>query len=158
MDDKPTADEIARWDRWFAIEMNGRAWTLVEKAVRSPLEDEEMLHAAHAAALHWSRVGSESNRARADMLLGQVHALLGNGSLAMHYARRSHDFTASRESPDWELAFVHAVLANAARAAQDAPLYAEEYRIAKKLGGAIADSEDREIFERTFALLPAPAA
>ncbi len=26
----PSPEDIARWDRWFAMGMNNRAWTLVE--------------------------------------------------------------------------------------------------------------------------------
>ena len=57
MYNQPTAEDIARWDRWFAVEMNNQAWSLVENPGRTPAETEDMLHAAHAAALHWKCVG-----------------------------------------------------------------------------------------------------
>jgi hypothetical protein len=156
MSQQPSAEEIARWDRWFAMEMNNRAWTLAETPGLTPAEEEEMLHAAHASVLHWSRVGTESHKARADMLLGQVHALLGDGAPALRYARRSHEYIASHASPDWEIAFSHAVLANAAHAAHEFSLYDREYALAKRLGAEISDAEEKEIFERTFARVPAP--
>ena len=138
------------------MEMNNHAWTLAEKPDPTPAEEEEMLHAAHASALHWSRVGGESNRARADMLLGQVHALLGHGALALRYARRSHEYILAHASPGWEIAFSHAVLANAAHAAHEVSLYEAEYSLAKRLGADITDAGEKEIFGRTFARLPAP--
>ena len=156
MAQEPSPEEIARCDRWFAVEMNNRAWTIAENPARTSAEAEEMLHAAHAAALHWSRVGTERNKAAADMLLGQAHAVLGHGSQAMQYAHRSHEFITAHESPDWEIAFVHAVLANAARAAGENALYATEYALGKSLGETIADNEDKEIFENFFAQIPAP--
>jgi len=61
MANEPSLDEIARWDRWFAVEMNNRGWELAEQAERTPEETEEMLHAAHAAAMHWARVGTDLN-------------------------------------------------------------------------------------------------
>jgi hypothetical protein len=158
MAQEPSADAIARWDRWFAMQMNNRAWAIAENPARTPAEAEEMLDAAHAAALHWRRVGTDRNKAAADMLLGQVHAILGHGPLAMRYARRSHEFITSHESPDWELAFANAVLANAARAAGDTALYKTQYALGKSLGEAIADDEDKEVFDRFFALIPAPEA
>ena len=115
-----------------------------------------MLHAAHASALHWSRVGSELNKARADLLLGQVHAVLGNGSMAMFYARRSYEYITSHDSPDWEIAFAHAVLARSAYAAKDMSLHAEYYAGAKELGDAIVDARERDVFQRTFIQLPRP--
>jgi hypothetical protein len=156
MSHEPSADEIARWHRWFAAEMHNRTWTLAETRERTPAEDEEMLLSAHAAALHWGQVGTALNKNRAAMLLGHVLALCGNGAQAMLFARRSCDYIMSHESPDWEIAFAHAVLANAARAAGDAALYSEQYALAKSCGEAIADPEEKEIFERSFNLLPVP--
>jgi hypothetical protein len=156
MAQEPSPEEIARWDRWFAIEMNNRAWAIAENAARTPAEQEEMLDAAHAAALHWSRVGTDRNKVAADMLLGQAHALLGRGSLAMQYARRSHGYITTHESPDWEVAFAHAVLANAARVSGEGALYSKQYALAKILGKAISDPEEKEIFEKSFTRIPAP--
>lgn len=153
---EPSIEDIARWDRWFAIQMNNRAWDLADKPARTMAEDEEMLDAAHAAAAHWSRIGNDLNRARADLLLGHAHALLGHGSPAMLYARRGYAFVTARESPDWEMALAHAVLANAAHAAREATLHRTEYALAKSLADAIADPEDREIFERSFARIARP--
>ncbi len=138
------------------MEMNNRAWAIAENRARTSAEEEEMLHAAHGAALHWSRVGTDRNKAAADMLLGQVYAVLGHGAPAIRYARRSHEYITSNESPDWEIAFAHAVLANAARAAGETALYETEYALAKRLGESIADNEDKEIFENSFARIPSP--
>ena len=91
------------------------------------------------------------------MLLGLVHALAGNGTLAMLYARRSHEYATSHACPDWELALAHAVLAHAAYSANEAPLYLTHYALAKTLGDSIADSGEREVFRRTFNQLPIPA-
>src|SRR5512146_1896119 len=109
-----SSDDVAVWHRRFASECNNRAWQLAEAASRTAAEDAEMLDAAHAAALHWRAVGTELHAARATMLLAQVHALLGHGALALPYARASFAFVTSHESADWEVAFAHAILANAA--------------------------------------------
>jgi hypothetical protein len=150
---EPTPEEIAERHRRFAVEMNGIAWDHAERPERTAAEIEEMIHAAHAAAIHWSSIGTELTRARADMLLGQAYAQAGEGKQAMFYARRCQDYFAAHETKDWEIAFVHGVLANAARAAGDEALYAEHYAMATKLREVIADSEDREIFDRTYNLI-----
>lgn len=153
-----TPEDIRQFDRWFAVESNNLAWELSELPKLSPANADKMLHAAHAAAFHWSRVGTELNLARADLLLGQVYALLGNGALAMKYAQPSFNYLTGIESPDWEVAFAHAVLAHAAYVAEDLPLYIEHHSIASTLGEVIADPGDQEIFQRTFRRIPAPAA
>lgn len=153
---KPTADELDRAHRAFAVEYNNRAWALSEKIDRTDTEDDDMLHMAHAAALHWRHAGNALNDARAQMLLAHVHASLGHGDLALRYARPSHAYLTSIDSPDWEIAFSHAVLAHANRAADRPAEHREHWAIARRLGDAIADAEDRAIFDATFRTIPPP--
>ena len=115
-----------------------------------------MLNAAHAAAFHWAKVGTELHQARAKMLLGHVYAALGAGQTALKYAQQSHNYLEANEPPDWELAFTHAILAHAAHAAGETALHQEHYTKAHQLGLAIADPEDRAIFFVTFDRMPAP--
>jgi hypothetical protein len=147
-------DELRKLHKHFAIECNNRAWRLSEAPRRGAPEDREMLDAAHAAAFHWSKVGTELHAARAEMLLAHVHALLGHGSLAMGFARSSFDFLAARDTPAWEVAFAHAVIANAAAASRDRATHATHYARAKSLGAALGD-EDRAYFDATFRTVPA---
>lgn len=151
-----TPEEIARSHRWHAIECNNLAWRLSDLPGRTPVQDDEMLNAAHASAFHWSVVGTELNQARATMLLGHVHAALGSGDAARRYAQSSYDYLAAHDPPDWEIAFAHAILAHAAFAAGDAALHQQHYARAQELGEAIADPEDKEIFSNTFRFIPAP--
>ena len=145
-----------KWQRRFAVEFNNRAWRLSESQARSEAEDAEMLSAAHAAAYLWAQVGTPHNVALADMLLGHVHALAGHPGLALKHARTSYDFVMANDSADWEVAFAHAVLAHAAAAGGDAAVHREHYSKAKALGEALADEEDRDIFNATFRQIPAP--
>lgn len=156
MHDAVPPEELAKWTRWFAVECNNRAWRLAESLERTEEEDQEMLHSAHAAALHWSKVGTALHNARAQMLLGHVHALLGDGRGALPYARQAFDFVLSRDSAPWEVAFAHAILANAAWAAGDRPLHAKHHEIANALGTALSDPEERAIFESTIRVVPRP--
>jgi hypothetical protein len=154
--ERPSTDEIAKWQKWFAVACNNRGWELIEQPQRTLSETHEMLHAAHAAAWHWARVGTGLNEARANMLLGMAHALGGDGPLALRYATSAFNYFNEHDAPDWEQAFVHATLAAAARSAGNHDLHAEHYREAARLGDAIADPEDREIFQRTFLQVPKP--
>jgi hypothetical protein len=148
--------EPDKWQRHYAIEFNNRAWRLSEAPSRSEAEQTEMLSAAFAAAYLWAQVGTPSNVALADMLLGHVHALAGHTALALKHARASYDFVIANDGADWEVAFAHAVLAHAAAAAGDAALQREHYAKAKAQGEALAEAEDRDIFNATFRRIPAP--
>ncbi|TMH68169.1 MAG: hypothetical protein E6H57_11405 [Betaproteobacteria bacterium] len=156
MSDAPAPEELEKWHKWFAVECNNRAWRLAEQASRTPAENEEMLHCAHAAALHWAKVGTEVHHARAAILLGQAHALIGDGKSALQYAREAFAYVSEHESPAWQVAFAHAVLANAAAANDERSLHSTHYARAKALGGALTDDEERTIFEATFRTVPAP--
>ena len=154
---RPTDLDPASWHRHFAMEANNRAWALAEQATRSADEAREMLGVAHASAWHWAAVGTELHRMRATMLLAQVHALLGDAPRAWEYASRMRAFFLEQpDTPDWELAFTHAIYANAAHAAGRAAEHRGAWRQAREALDAIADAEDRAIVEKTFAQVPRP--
>ena len=151
----PTDVEPASWHRHFAAEANNRAWELAELPQRDAAQQVEMLDVAHAAAWHWAAVGNELNRMRSTMLLAQVHALAGDGGRALAYATQMRQFFLARpDTPDWELAFAHAIFAYAAHAAGQKQLHAEAYRLAQQALEAIADDEDRDIVMKTFTQVP----
>ena len=89
MPSPPEPNDINAWHKWFGIECNNLAWTLSEKPLRSAAEDTELLALAHSSAFHWGKVGTELNKTRGHMLLGQAYAVTGIGSLAMKYSQIS---------------------------------------------------------------------
>ena len=144
------------WHRHFAALANDRAWTLAEQR-NDGRDDAELLAAAHASAWHWDAVGTPLQRLRARMLLAHVHALVGHGATALVLAGdMRREFLAGPDTPDWELALVHAIHAHAAHAAGDAQAHAESYRRADAALAAIADDDDRELVTRTFRQVPVP--
>lgn len=151
----PEDTDATSWHRYFAMQSNNRAWALAVQD-RSEAEDMEMLDAAHASAFHWNVAGDEIHRMRAGMLLAEVHALLGLGQTAFDHAERMRDFFLDRETPDWELAFVHAIHAHAAAIVGDADGHEASYAEAERAIEAIADPEDRRIVLETFDQVPSP--
>jgi len=158
MDEKPTAEETARWQRRLASQANNRAWTLTEATSRTPEEDEEMLQAAHAAMYFWRIVGNDKNRAHAAQLLAHVYALLAVPSAATHYMKQSQPLFFAEGAEAWEVALAHAVAANVAAAAKDAAAHRKHYAKAFELVAKLPEPEDREILEATLRILPAPGA
>ena len=143
------------WHKRFAASCNNRAWELSVQP-RTRAQDREMLDLAHASSWHWSQVGTELNRMRAQMLLAEVHALLGMGTSSVVLAEEMRDYFLGRESEPWERALTHAICAHAAYAANRP----EEHRRAHGEAAAalrdIADEEDRKIVAQTFGLVPTP--
>lgn len=158
---EPTASLVEalardRWHRAVAVDCNNRAWALSVQA-RTPEQDLEMLTAAHASAFHWAHVGTELNRMRATMLLAEVHALLGHGPTALGLATAMRRYFLERtDTPDWELAFTHAIHAHAAHAAGDAGTHRAAHAEARRALDAIAGAEDRRIVAQTLDRVPPP--
>ena len=118
-----------------------------------------MLKAAQAAAQEWQKNGDELERARGAILLGQVYALLGDGKQALQYAREAFAYVSEheKETPPWQVAFAHAVMANAAAANGESSLHKTHYQRAKTLGSELTDDDERALFEATFRTVPVPA-
>jgi hypothetical protein len=153
---QPETADLSQWQRFFAMQGNNRAWKLAA-AARDAAGTADMLDAAHASAWHWKAIGTEHHRMRAHMLLAEVHALLGHGATAMGYATQMHGYFLGRnDTPDWELAFTHAIHAHAAHAAGDLDAHRSSYRLAEAAVGSIKDEEDRAIVLETFRNVPRP--
>ena len=50
--------------RQLAVDLFNHVWTLIETPDRTPMQDDEMIHAAHASRYHWGEVGKPQNLAR----------------------------------------------------------------------------------------------
>jgi len=124
----PTFDLHAA-HRWFAIEANNLAWSLVELATRTADEAERMLDAAHAARHHWFVVGTPLHQLRAEILLATAHALAQSDHAARH-AERAIRLAASESITAFDRASLHgsasmalAAIGNASAAAHQRDLY-----------------------------------
>lgn len=157
MSEKPTPEDIARWQKRLASQANNRAWTLAEQPSRTAEEDDELLHAAHAAMCFWSIVGNERNKAHATLLLAHVYATLELAEPASRYwAAAEPAFLAESVEP-WEQALAHAVAANVAAARKDVLAHQEHFRKATEQVAALSNPEERAILEATLRVLPVPA-
>jgi nicotinamide mononucleotide (NMN) deamidase PncC len=153
---QPTDSDLQDWHKRFASSANNRAWEL-SVLERTAEQNQEMLDVAHASAWHWSAIGTELNRMRANMLLAEVHALVGFGTTALRYAEEMRSYFVGRETADWELAFTHVIHAHAASAAGAVDTHRVAYGKALAAIKTIADEEDRTIVNKTFSHVPLPS-
>lgn len=154
MNDKPTPEDTALWQRRLAAQANNRAWTLAEAASRSADEDEDMLQAAHAAMHFWKIVGNDKNRAHAAQLLAHIYALLKLPNPAAHYLAKSNPVFLSDQAEPWERALAHAVAAHVAAVRGDAAALAEHRQTAAEGAASLPDPEERSVIEATLRVLP----
>lgn len=145
-----------RWHKRFGSHCNNRGWKLSVQPARTPAEDREMLDVAHAAAWHWDQVGTALNRMRAQMLLAEVHALLGFGASALAIAEEMRAYFLQRDCDAWELTLTHAIHAHAAHVAGRASLHRQSHAEALSAFAAIDNAADRAIVDKTLSHIPRP--
>jgi len=155
----PEFDPATR--RSLAIGLYNRAWQLLDLADRTPEQDDELAHAAHASRYHWGEVGAPVNLARGEWQCSRVYAVLGRGEPALHHARRclaileAHTADTDRGgAEDWDLAAACEALARAHAVAGDRAGSDHWAARAREACEAIADPADREVIEQDLATIP----
>lgn len=142
--------DLATAHRWFAVECNNAAWSLLEAPVRSAEEAERMVHLAHAACHHWLQVGTPLHHARALLLVANVSAEMGWPQPALHFSQRVLDLLRTcDDAADWDLAFAEDARSRALAVAGD-PQAASVREAARAAGERIAKTEDKAMFEQWF--------
>ena len=136
--------------RLLGVELYNGTWELIERQDRTPDDDDEMLHRAHASAYHWLQAPhTAANRARSHWLCSRVHAAAGQPEGALHHARRCLFLVEnhSEEMEDWDLAGAHEALARAHLAAGDVDEARRHHALARTETAKIAEPEDAEHIE-----------
>jgi len=150
---EPSVD--AATHRKLAVTLFNRTWHLLDlDRPRTPDENDELLHAAHASRYHWSQCGTDLQTSRGENQCARVYAALGRGEPAIYHARRCMELQAGLVDLDaWEIASAREVMARALLCddqLDDAKLYVEQAREALENE---QDAEDREIIAAQIAEL-----
>jgi hypothetical protein len=144
--------DVTKAHRWFAVELNNRAWDLVEQSNRSSQEMDEMIDAAHAASAHWRAVGTPLNHMRAECLLATAYAVAGFGEAAVRHAEKCLLLSGrvGEEQTPLDRATAHGCAANAYRIAGDACNADAHQRTTADLAASLADADDRQLIARLY--------
>lgn len=158
MSTPPMPPELDReTHRALAAGLYNRTWQLLEReADRTPDEDDELVHAAHASAWHWRQASDGVERARGEWLCARVYAVLGRGPAAVAHARRCLDLLDAGPAgvEDWDRAAACEAMARALAVAGDAA-GAAAWRVRTVAAlDAIVDPEDRAVIEQDLATQP----
>lgn len=148
------SDVDAGWHRFQAVEANNSVWELLEKADRSPGDDEEMLQRAYTARYHWARASGRgpANVARGAWLLAKVQLALGEPDLSLRYADEVLAVCEEHGLVDFDLAYAHEARARALKVLGREAEAATEWAAAGAV--PIAEDEDREQVVKDLAVGP----
>jgi hypothetical protein len=142
--------------RKLAVDLFNRVWTLLERADRTPEQDDEMINATHASCHHWAEVGTTASIARGEWQISRVYSVLDRAEPALYHAGRCLAYCESNpdELEDWDLPFAYEALARAHAVAGNAAESERFAALAGELGERIEDEEDRELLARDLTTLP----
>jgi len=145
--------DIKEGHRWFAIALNNSVWDALESTSRSAGQDMMIVHAAHASCYHWLQAGGPEHHARAECLVANVYAMLGNFSAALQHGNRCLQLIEkhSQSIADWDRAFAYDCLARATAAAGQSDEARQLRNKAQQLGETIVGAEERKVFLQWFA-------
>lgn len=131
--------------RYFSAECFNRAWDLIDKTDRSPVDDLQMMARSAASLWHWSQRPdcTPRNLSIAYWQLARVFAILGHGELAKQFGEQSRD---AAPADDWFCrAYAYESLARAAKVQNDRVAFDRYVEEAKKLAASVEDRQDQEL-------------
>jgi hypothetical protein len=149
---EPVADDATH--RALAVSLFNNVWPLLKRSGRSPAENDEMLHMAHASRYHWGLVGTAANLARGEWLCSRVYAVLGRAEPSLYHARRVVELCREHGIADWDLAFGYEALARAHAVAGDAEAAREATEQALRAAEDIEHDHDRDLLLADLETIP----
>lgn len=142
--------------RQLAVDLFNHVWTLLDSAVRTAEQDDEMLHAAHASRFHWGEIGEPVHRIRGEWQCSRVYSVLRRSEPALWHARRTLALCTEHGIGDFDVAFAHEALARAHRVEGDHAMADHHVELAHRAADSIADADDREVLLGDLASMQGP--
>jgi len=140
------SEDLKKTHRKFAVVCFNATWDLIEKENRTPDEDAQMIHMAHASRYHWGEIGTPLNFARGDWQISRVYAILGQGENALNFAKSCLHLCIDNELGDFDLAFAYEAAARAFAILGDKKMKEKHLKLAKDAGEVIAKEDDKKYF------------
>ena len=137
--------------RSAAITAFNATWELLDGRTSpeefTPGEIDDLLARSYASFYHWARAEGRApaNAARGSWLLSRVHAVLGNGQLALHHADQCARTVADAGLDDFDLGYSHEARARALACLGRVDDARSELELARST--PVADADDRSIYE-----------
>ena len=146
MSTEPTFD-LQEAHKYFSAECFNRAWDLIEKEVRTPEEEEQMLNLSMASLWRWTQRPDYGSK---ELSLGywqvaRIYAITGRPENATWYAERCREVTEDAELPPFYLGYAYEALARAAMAGRDKQGAMEYIALAREQAKAEKSDEDRQL-------------
>jgi hypothetical protein len=142
-------------DRELATQLFNRCWELLESN-RDADGDVELLTVAFSSRYHWLNAGDLEQWIVGDWMVARAASALGNGELALRFAKRAHAAAQENKVPDWLVASTAEGVARAYATVGNVEEFNNYAALATRLIDAIADPEDKSLIAGQFAEIASP--
>ena len=140
-------------ERRLAASLFNHAWELLERGDRTAMDDDEMVHTAHASRAHWGVVGGPVHWTRGEWQCSRVYAVLGRAEPALHHARRCLALAEAHDLGAFDLGYGHEALARAYALAGSTEDAGRHLAAGYAALAEITDDENRALLESDLASL-----
>jgi len=133
--------------RHFAVECFNRAWDLMDKAERTPAEDEQMIRLCLASHWHWAQRAdcTQENVSVAHWQTSRIYAMLGQAENARRYAQLCLEASRGDNLPPFCLGYAYEALARAESTAGNQTQMREYLREAQRVTETITDLDTKHL-------------
>lgn len=142
-------------DRELATQLFNRCWDLLG-TTRDADDDVELMTAAFSSRFHWLNAGAVEQWIVSDWMVARAASAIGEGELALRFAKRAHSAAQENEIPDWLIASSAEGVARAYAAIGDVEEFNNWSALATRLIDVIADPEDQALIASQLADIEAP--
>ena len=142
-------------DREIATQLFNRCWDLLA-TTRDADGDVELMTAAFTSRFHWLNAGTVEQWIVSDWMVARAAAAIGEGELALRFARRAHRAAQENQVPDWLIASSTEGVARSYAAIGDVEEFNNWSALATRLIDVIADPEDKALIASQLADIEAP--
>lgn len=139
--------------RQQSVALFNRTWDLLDRSERTASEDEAMFLAACASLWHWNQRDDVTSRHRSIgcWQISRVLAVLGRGSEAMLWAKRSLEEAIAAGSDPFYTGYAHEAIARAAGAMGKSDLMRRHLTTARDTAAGVADEGLRKALQDDIA-------
>ena len=130
-----------------AVKLFNETWDLIDIKERTPEQEAQMLHKAHASRYLWGLVGESKNFSRGEWQVSRVYAELKMGAPALLHGKLSLDIAEKNNLEAHDLAFGHEAVARAYGLLGENDNAAAHKAKGLEAAATLANKEDREYAE-----------
>jgi hypothetical protein len=132
--------------RHFSVSCFNRAWDLLDRAKRTPQEDQEMIFLGLAGLWHWTQREDcfPTNLSIGYWQVARIYTVLKQVENARYYAQQCLHISKMGDVAPFYVGYAYEALARAEAAAGDRAAMQTYLEEARRLAGRVADPEERD--------------